>query len=102
MGQPAVGSRPSLDATRNTSKGAVTKVGMQMPSTAKAITAKSVGLFCRSAARMPRNTPPIMAISIAVPPIIRLTGKPCWIICSTVLFFCFSDGPKSPCSTPPR
>ena len=38
-GQPAVGSQPSLEANTSTSSGAVTKVGMQTPSTARVMAA---------------------------------------------------------------
>ena len=71
--QLPIGNQPSSLPNASCSSGAVTKLGMQMPTTATDITVKSAAPFCRSAAITPRFTPAITMITNAASPIFRLT-----------------------------
>jgi len=63
-----------LDAIPSTRSGAVTKVGMQTPRIATAMTAPSAAWFWRRAAITPRLTPATAAMAIADRPSFSETG----------------------------
>ncbi len=64
--------------------GAMTKFGTVMPVMATAITAWSIRLFCRRAARIPTAPPMKSASRMAATPIRSDTGKPFAIRSTTV------------------